>query len=59
MLRSAQITSEEKLGREKAAIAVVQRKQQQKNGAEEKLQRIVWDPGGFQQLQGKLMRRIS
>jgi hypothetical protein len=59
VLRSAQTTSEEKLGREKAAAAVVQRKQQQQNGAEEKLQRLVWDPGGFQQLQGKLMSRSS
>ena len=60
MLRSVQITSEEKLGREKAAVAAAQRKQQQQqNGADEKLQRLVWDPGGFQQLQGKLMRRSS
>jgi hypothetical protein len=58
MLRSAQTTSEEKLGREKAAAAA-QRKQQQQNGAEEKLQRLVWDPGGFQQLHGKLMSRSS
>jgi hypothetical protein len=58
MLRSAQTTSEEKLGREKAAAAA-QRKQQQQNGADEKLQRLVWDPGGFQQLQGKLMSRSS
>jgi hypothetical protein len=58
MLRSAQTTSEEKLGREKAAAA--QRKQQQQqSGAHEKLQRLVWDPGGFQQLQGKLMSRSS
>jgi hypothetical protein len=48
MLRSVQITSEEKLGREKAAVAAAQRKQQQQqNGADEKLQRLVWDPGGF------------
>jgi hypothetical protein len=46
MLRSAQTTSEEQLGRRKAAAA--QRKQQQQNGAYEKLQRLVWDPGGFQ-----------
>jgi hypothetical protein len=59
MLRSAQTTSEEKLGREKAAAALAQRKQQQQNGAEENLQRIVWDLGGFQQLQGKLMSRSS
>jgi hypothetical protein len=57
MLKSAETTSEEKLGREKAAAA--QRKQQQQNGAHEKLQRLVWDPGGFQQLQGKLMSRSS
>ena len=58
MLRSAQTTREEKLGREKAAAA--QRKQQQQQrGAHEKLQRLVWDLSGFQQLQGKLMSRSS
>jgi hypothetical protein len=48
MLRSAQTTSEEKLGREKVATVVAQRKQQQQqSGADEKLQRLIWDPGGF------------
>jgi hypothetical protein len=53
MLRSAQTTSEEKLGRGKTAAAA-QRKQQQQNGASEKLQRLVWDPGGFQQATGEV-----
>jgi hypothetical protein len=57
MLRSVQTTSEEQLGREKAAAAAQLKHQQ--NGADGKLQRLVWDPGGFQQLQGKLMRRSS
>jgi hypothetical protein len=57
MSKSADTTSEEQLGRRKAAAA--QRKQQQQNGAHGKLQRLVWDPGGLQQLQGKLMSRSS
>jgi hypothetical protein len=48
MLKSAQTTSEEKLGRKRTAAAA-QRKQQQQKGASEKLHRLVWDPGGFQQ----------
>jgi hypothetical protein len=59
MLRSAQISSKEKLGREKATAAAQRKEQQQQNGADKKLQRLVWDPGGFQQLQGKLMSRSS
>jgi DNA transposition AAA+ family ATPase len=48
MLISAQTTSEEKLGREKETIVVAQRKQQkQQSGADEKLQKLIWDPGGF------------
>jgi hypothetical protein len=60
MLKSADTTSEEQLDRRRA-IAAAQRKQQQQqqNGAHGKLQRLVWDPGGFQQLQGKLMSRSS
>jgi hypothetical protein len=59
MLRPAQITSEEKLGKEKEAAAAQRKQQQQQNGAEEKLQRLVWDPGGLQQVQGKLMSGSS
>jgi hypothetical protein len=51
MLKSAGTTSKEQLGRRKAAAAA-QRKQQQ-NGADAKLQRLVWDPGGFQQATGE------
>jgi hypothetical protein len=48
MLRSAWTTSEEKLGRKKAAVAAAQwKQQQQQNGADGKLQRLIWDPGGF------------
>jgi hypothetical protein len=48
MLKSAETASKEKLGREKAAAAAAQRKQQQQqNGADGKLQRLIWDPGGF------------
>jgi hypothetical protein len=49
MLKSAQTASKEKLGRRKeAAAAAAQRKQQQQqNGADGKLQRLIWDPGGF------------
>jgi hypothetical protein len=48
MLGSVQTTSKEKLGGEKAATEATQRKQQQQqNRADGKLQRLIWDPGGF------------
>jgi hypothetical protein len=47
MLRSAETTSEEKLGRRKEAAAAAAQQQQQQNGADGKLQRLIWDPGGF------------
>jgi hypothetical protein len=52
MLRSAhESVSKEKLSRRKPAIAAgkKQQQQQQSSGADGQLQRIVWDPGGFQQ----------
>jgi hypothetical protein len=51
MLGSAETTSKERLGRREAAAAattVVQKQQQQQDGADEQLQRMIWDPGGFQ-----------
>jgi hypothetical protein len=59
MLRSAETASEERLGRRKEAAAAVQKQQQQQNGADGQLHRFVWDPGGFQQLEGKRMSRSS
>jgi hypothetical protein len=59
MLKSADTASKERLSRRKAAATQRKRQQQQPNGAGEKLHRLVWDPGGFQQLQGKLMSRSS
>jgi hypothetical protein len=51
MIRSAETTSEEKLSRRKEATTTTQKQQQQQgDGADEQLQRFVWDPGGFQQL---------
>jgi hypothetical protein len=48
MLRSAETASEEQLSRNKEAAATTQKEQQQQqNGANEKLQIFVWDPGGF------------
>jgi hypothetical protein len=51
MLESAKTASKEQLGRRKEAIAAAaaQRKkqQQQQDGADGKLQRLIWDPGGF------------
>jgi hypothetical protein len=49
ILRSAQETaSEEELRRRRPAIAVGKIRQQSR-GVDGQLQRIVWDPGGFQQ----------
>jgi hypothetical protein len=47
MLRSAETASEERLSRREAAAAAAQKQQQQQNGADEQLQRMIWDPGGF------------
>jgi hypothetical protein len=50
MLRSAHETaSKEKMSRGKPAIvARKKQQQQQRNGAYGQLQKIVWDPSGFQ-----------
>jgi hypothetical protein len=49
MLRSAETASEERLGRREAtAKTTQQQQQQQQDGADEQLQRMIWDPGGFQ-----------
>jgi hypothetical protein len=48
MIRSARSASEEGLSKKKEAAQ--QQKQQQGDGADEQLQRMIWDPGGFQQL---------
>jgi hypothetical protein len=48
MLGSADTASRERLSRREAvAAATTQQKQQQENGADGKLQRLIWDPGGF------------
>jgi hypothetical protein len=47
MLGSAETASEERLSRREAAAVAVRKKHQQ-NGADEQLQRMIWDPGGFQ-----------
>jgi hypothetical protein len=57
MLKSADTVSKERLNRKKEAATAVQ--QQQQDGADGQLHRFVWDPGGFQQLQRKLMSRSS
>jgi hypothetical protein len=44
MIRSARTASEERLSKKKEAT------QQQGDGADEQLQRMIWDPGRFQQL---------
>jgi hypothetical protein len=51
MLRSAHETSsKKKLSRRKPTIAAGKKQQQQQSrGADGQLQRIIWDPGGFQQ----------
>jgi hypothetical protein len=48
MLRSAETASKEQLSRKEEAIVAAARKQQQGNGADEQLQRMILDPGGFQ-----------
>jgi hypothetical protein len=48
MLGSAETASEERLSRREATTATTQKQQQQQNGADEQLQRMIWDPGGFQ-----------
>jgi hypothetical protein len=51
MLKSAETTNKGKPSR-RETVAAEQRKQQQqqqRDAAEEHLQRVVWDPGGFQQ----------
>jgi hypothetical protein len=50
MVESAETTSGEQLGRrreEVATVAAQQKKQQQQIGVGEKLQRLIWDPGGI------------
>jgi hypothetical protein len=51
MIRSTEDASEAKHIRREAAAAAKQWKQQQqqRDGAERELQRVIWDPGGFQQ----------
>jgi hypothetical protein len=50
MLKSAQETAnDEKLSRREIATTSRQQQQQQRHGAGRQLQRVVWDPGGFQQ----------
>jgi hypothetical protein len=44
MIRLARTASEERLRKKKEAT------QQQGDGADEQLQRMIWDPGRFQQL---------
>jgi hypothetical protein len=48
MLKSTDTASREMLSR-RAETAAAQQKQQQhqQNGADGKLQRLIWDPGGF------------
>jgi hypothetical protein len=50
MLRSANTTSNEKLCRKEGVAAAAAQKQPQGNGADEQLQRMIWDLGGFPQL---------
>jgi hypothetical protein len=51
MIESAETASKEKLGREATvASSKQQAAAQQGDGADEQLQKFVWDPGGFQQL---------
>jgi hypothetical protein len=54
MLRSAQeVVSKGKLSRRKPTREAGKKQQQrQSNGADGQIQRIVWDPGGFQQQSG-------
>jgi hypothetical protein len=48
MVESAETASEERLSRTATAAAAMQKQQQQQqNGADGKLQRLIWDPGGF------------
>jgi ribosomal protein L22 len=46
MIRSTEIVSKEELGR-KEVVAVQQKQQQQGDGADEQIQKFVWDPGAF------------
>jgi hypothetical protein len=50
MLRSAETASKEKLSRKKKAAAAAEAATTAGDGADEQLQRMIWDPGGFQQL---------
>jgi hypothetical protein len=45
MLGSENIASEERLSRREETTAAAMQKQQ--DGADGKLQRLIWDPGGF------------
>ena len=46
MVESAETASEERLSR-KEIVAAAQKQQEQENGVDGKLQRLIWDPGGF------------
>jgi rRNA-processing protein FCF1 len=59
MVESEDTASKEKLSRRKGVVVAAAQRKQQQIGAEGKLQRLVWDPGGFQQVQGKLMSGSS
>jgi hypothetical protein len=50
MIRSVETASKEGLGRKEEAATTQKQQQQQGDGADEQLQRFVWDPGGFPQL---------
>jgi hypothetical protein len=47
MLKSADTASRERLSRRVAAAAARKKQKQQEDGADGKLQRLIWDPGGF------------
>jgi hypothetical protein len=47
MLKSADTASRERLSRRATTAVQQKQQQQQQNGADGKLQRLIWDPGGF------------
>jgi hypothetical protein len=49
MLESKESASKEKLSRREATVEKQKQQQQQRDGVGRQLQRVVWDPGGFQQ----------
>jgi hypothetical protein len=48
MLRSAETASEEKAEQKKEEAAAEASSNSKEDGADEQLQRMIWDPGGFQ-----------